>query len=276
MSDNLGPLTTTFVPPTPCASEASRIYQVPDDDLKFWAQGPVDLGNCWPSGYLTSNNLYYSPGICPSGYQPACNNSNVIGASTETIQTCCPVALSYTCQSEGHPGWGDCYWNLPSTWTLTSVYIISDDQTTIVPNVTGITGAINALGIQVRFQSTDFQTSTAANTISSITTPTADVSTSSQSGISQSARVGIGVGVSLGGLVLLLIIGIFYVKRKRRSSAINREAYELPSESKHPTEIGGVATMHELSNHVQTPSPAHMEHSHPPIEIEDTSASFSR
>ncbi|KAI1206969.1 uncharacterized protein F4807DRAFT_463032 [Annulohypoxylon truncatum] len=247
MGSNIGPLTTTFVPPTPCASEASRIYQVPDDDLKFWAQGPVDLGSCWPSGYLTSNALYYSPGLCPSGYRPACNASNVIGASTETIQTCCPTAMPYT----------------------------------LVQNITGITGAINALGIQVRFQSTDFRTSTTAQLTSHTTDITSSIPTSSQyanrNGLSQSAKVGIGVGVSLGVLALLLAIALIYVKKKRRIKATSHEIHELHAQPKHPIEMGGGDAATHQGFYSQTPNSAHARDMHmpvpqsSPVEVEDTS-----
>ncbi|KAI2627923.1 hypothetical protein GGS26DRAFT_560464 [Hypomontagnella submonticulosa] len=168
---NRGPLTTIFTPPSECASQASNVYWSPVGEKgKYWMQGPVDLGICWPTRYLGETTEYYSPGRCPSGYKPACSRLNSIGTVTETIQTCFPTAYSYSCRSSDSIGYGACMSDLGSTlWTMTSVYVITSGYTISIGSTTGTIGAVNVLGVQVRFQSTDFLTATPTRTSLSAT-----------------------------------------------------------------------------------------------------------
>ncbi|KAI0179438.1 hypothetical protein GGR52DRAFT_570321 [Hypoxylon sp. FL1284] len=222
-------------------------------DLRFWAQGPVDLGDCWPSSYLSSSSEYCSPGLCPSGYSPACKSTRSIGTLAETIQTCCPTARPYTCESPNHPGWGGCYWDLPSTWTM-SVYAVSDGQTMQQSAVSGAGGAVNALSVQVRFQSTDFASSTSAEIFSSSTERAtassragsaaatgslndSDATSTDRGGITMGAKVGIGIGVSLG-VIVLLVVGAFVLIKRRKSKSISLGPQELTIPAKSAPEPG--------------------------------------
>ncbi|KAI0012207.1 hypothetical protein F4779DRAFT_106859 [Xylariaceae sp. FL0662B] len=255
---NDGPLTTTFTPPTACETQTADIYLLVQSDGDYFAQGPVDPGSCWPSGYSAKTNEYYSPGICPSGFTPACNRTNIIGLSTETIQTCCPVSLQHTCRSLGHIGWGDCYWELDQTefWTLTSITVINSSITSTA-SFGGQAGAINALGVQVRFQSTDFVSATSTKT-SIQRVPTTEPSGTDTSGgergsLSQGARAGIGVGVAIGVLAIIsFAVFIFLRKRKNR-----RSAQELHSETKpsNGREDGGAIEMPIDPSHVEMATP---------------------
>lgn len=160
-----GSLTTTFTPPSACSSDFSRIYFVSSDNGWYFAQGPVSLGSCFPSGFGGQESEFYSPGLCPSGYSTACSRLNHIGSVTETIFTCCPTSLPYTCRTtvSGKPGgFGGCKSELSSgtTWTLTSVYVLTSGSTSLVPTTTGLVGAVGAHSIQVRVQSTDFVATT--------------------------------------------------------------------------------------------------------------------
>ncbi|ORY67744.1 uncharacterized protein BCR38DRAFT_319849, partial [Pseudomassariella vexata] len=86
-----GPLTTTFTAPSSCSTDLSKLYQVvTNGGEEYWAQGPINLGSCFPSGYGGKTSEYYSPGVCPSGYKPACTGTNVKEMATETVYTCCP------------------------------------------------------------------------------------------------------------------------------------------------------------------------------------------
>ncbi len=162
----LGPLTTIFTPPSHCASYQTNLYQVVDATGSWFAQGPIEPGNCFPSGYGSLSSQYYSPGVCPSGYQPACMDTNQIGSVTETIYTCCPARFRYLCHYSGHRGWGGCFYDLPETaTTLTSLYRISGDgeggvTTTRLADAMVIGGAINAQSVQVRFRPLDLVTLT--------------------------------------------------------------------------------------------------------------------
>ncbi|KAI0380302.1 hypothetical protein F5Y04DRAFT_282065 [Hypomontagnella monticulosa] len=223
-------------------ADASNVYWYPDNGNRFWAQGPVDLGTCWPTGYLGQATEYYSPGLCPSGFAPACSRINSIGSVTETIQTCCPTNHQYTCLTQGDSGWGGgaCFSDLGTgTWTLTSVYVITDnDATSFVGASTGSIGAVNARGVQVRFQSTDFMTTTPTNTISSQSTTTSSLtstntSPSETSGLSTGAQAGIGVGVAVGVLALLAIAGFIFLKR-RKATTSRQDLPELHGRTKPP------------------------------------------
>ncbi|KAI1079656.1 hypothetical protein F5B20DRAFT_543082 [Whalleya microplaca] len=248
---NRGPLTTTFTPPNPCDTQATRIYQVSESDQIIFAQGPVDLGSCWPNGYSSQATEYYSPGLCPSDFTPACNRTSMIGASTETIQTCCPTKYNYTCQSPGYTGWGGCFWELPEVgWQLQSVYVVENGTTTVASNIISTGGDINALSVQVRFQSSDFSSmkpkETSSPTVPSTTSSAADTSDSGRGGLSTGARAGIGVGVAVGALIIsALAVFMFLRKRGQRKRTEQRNPpAELHSEYKSPDERNdGVAEL---------------------------------
>jgi len=89
-------LTTIFTPPSSCLSEivweANTVWQI----------APLYETQCYPYGYATS--IYYSPGICPSGYMMGEQtlHSIIQGTSTawETYAACCPryeYFLSFGC-----------------------------------------------------------------------------------------------------------------------------------------------------------------------------------
>jgi len=79
------PLTTIFTPPASCLSNI-----VVDNGNTLVA--PPEQKQCYPSGWETT--LFYSPGICPSGYHVAVSNASVYGSTSDTIETivtCCPT-----------------------------------------------------------------------------------------------------------------------------------------------------------------------------------------
>jgi hypothetical protein len=92
---NLGPLTTTYTPPLPCLSSLENAYVTEPQVATI--QGPVSTGGCFPENYDDTGENYYSPGICPVGYIPACTsyNSNAQGTATETVITCCPTFVLF-------------------------------------------------------------------------------------------------------------------------------------------------------------------------------------
>ncbi|KAF2650022.1 hypothetical protein K491DRAFT_609654, partial [Lophiostoma macrostomum CBS 122681] len=144
---NLGPLTTTFIPPSQC----SRVFLACPTCDSAWqglscdSQGaPQDDTACWPtatsypvqSQAALSGFGFYSPGlICPTGYSSACSavstrpnepaptaivTSAPMNGSFqfpmvegETAVGCCPTG--YTCaQYPGH-GWQTCHQVATST-----------------------------------------------------------------------------------------------------------------------------------------------------------------
>jgi len=87
MSTTGFPLTSTFTPPATCLS---TLYYY-DSPTGFWVElGPSNAPDCLPPNYQSSLGIYYSPGVCPSGYTEACSSSVLVDSLTETRATCCP------------------------------------------------------------------------------------------------------------------------------------------------------------------------------------------
>src|SRR5436305_15222935 len=94
-------LTTQFTPPSSCLA-TSAFYQIWTSvcasplitcDMELF--GVPDITGCFPPGYTPSLDFYYSPGVCPSGYTPACTSFNTVSSLIETIYTCCPTYGSH-------------------------------------------------------------------------------------------------------------------------------------------------------------------------------------
>lgn len=144
------PLTTTFTPSPSCLSDYYWIGS-------FISLGPPSTTACLPSGWqLTSQ--HFSPGQCPSGYVIACSTSIALGSLTETQATCCPS--SYSCQTGDNWPWFStepCARSFDAFPTASTLSI-----TTMVDGVTAVShsvlthGGVNAYGISIRWQSTDF------------------------------------------------------------------------------------------------------------------------
>lgn len=94
-------LTTVFSPPAACTTDTwyieylsgTNYYDTAIDasDSGWWlSQGPTDWSSCFPSGYATNTNSYFSPGVCPSGYWIASQSVDSINGNVETRATCCP------------------------------------------------------------------------------------------------------------------------------------------------------------------------------------------
>lgn len=89
------------------------------------------------------------------------------------------------------------------------------------------TGLINAYGVEIRWQSTDFSTApaTAVATASTGATATAgptatNSTTSAESGLGSSrlstgAKVGIGIGVAAPGILIIIAIGLLILRRRK-------------------------------------------------------------
>lgn len=85
------PLTTTFVPPRElCLQSTNAKFSFNGISTEtFYTLGPTTSDSrCFPSGYAPAS--FFSPGLCPSGYQYDRNSTVTIGALTETRAICCP------------------------------------------------------------------------------------------------------------------------------------------------------------------------------------------
>ncbi|CAK7223355.1 hypothetical protein SBRCBS47491_005180 [Sporothrix bragantina] len=233
-------LTTTFTPSSSCTIDLyKQAYPgitcaigsslIPCD---FYHLG-VDssTSDCFPPGWSDASTAYYSPGICPSGYTEACQSV----VNSETRATCCPVG--YQCQTETNWPW---YSTDPCTFVMstqqTFVYTTSIiGKGNVVSTVTAAEG-LNAFGLQIRYQSTDFASSTSSSSFTSSTpkatgqttgsgssgpSPTGGSSggsSNTSSGLSSGAKAGIGIGVALGALAFIGV-ALFLFIRKRRAAA---------------------------------------------------------
>ncbi|KAL4892919.1 hypothetical protein BDV59DRAFT_178965 [Aspergillus ambiguus] len=104
MSITIPPLTTTFTPAPSCLSDyyvwnategGSCIVGGSTQTCKFNSLGPPSTSDCLPPGYEPVTTAYFSPGLCPSGYNTACSEVVSVGTLTETRATCCPRCASY-------------------------------------------------------------------------------------------------------------------------------------------------------------------------------------
>ncbi|VTT72433.1 unnamed protein product [Fusarium fujikuroi] len=194
--------------------------------------------NCFPSSMELGSTFYYSPGICPSGFEVAC--SSTVGG--ETRATCCPS--SFSCQTEtGWPWYSTdlCTISIPRTVeVIVSESVVGGDW-----KRTTVSGAAaNAIGIPIRWHSSDFASTTTGartsatgsvtETSSSSTGTSSSDSSSDNGGLSTGAKAGIGAGVGVAVLAGLAALG-WFVLRARRAKQANMVAAAGGEEAKEPT-----------------------------------------
>ncbi|PMD22231.1 hypothetical protein NA56DRAFT_97492 [Hyaloscypha hepaticicola] len=209
-------LTTTFTPSPSCLS-----YQyATSKTINYATSGPpnygpnlvvnlgppTDYSTCFPSGWATDSLSYFSPGICPSGYTSACSTLGYLPPITsgETTVICCPS--DYTCGTYPPP-WvcmSSFLYGLPTTLDLYTAGSISGSYTAAF-------GGVNAFSVQIRFQATDFVSTTSSNPHA-----TGAVTDAQSPSLSTGAKAGIGVGVVIGVLALLLLGALLLRQRGRK------------------------------------------------------------
>ncbi|KAF5239234.1 hypothetical protein FANTH_10036 [Fusarium anthophilum] len=249
MTTQVPALTTTFTPAKSCFQYYK--YRYTGDELTCLEGGTgapsactyMQLGpsgsdaNCFPSSLELGSTFYYSPGICPSGYEVAC--SSTVGG--ETRATCCPS--SFSCQTEtGWPWYSTdlCTIAIPRTVeVIVSESVVGGDW-----KRTTVSGAAaNAIGIPIRWHSSDFAstttgartsaTVTATETVSSSTDTSSSDSLSDTGGLSTGAKAGIGAGVGVAALLGFAALG-WFVLRARRAKQANIAAAAREEEAKEP------------------------------------------
>ncbi|KAI1115540.1 hypothetical protein F5Y14DRAFT_410252 [Nemania sp. NC0429] len=223
---NLGPLPTDFLSSSHCERALDDLYFVDDSYL---VQGNINQVTCYPNGYAGKTEQYYSPAHCPSGFTRACSSTNRIDTLEETIYVCCPTNRVFTCQSTSSLTWEStlgCVSEHSRQQSL-NVIIASDSSTSLY---TLAIGAIGAYSVQVRYQSTDFASSTSfsAKAITPTSTSTGATSTNTNTagmnngvnnnnqsmGVSAGVIAGIAIGAFAGGLIAT--VGIWYLIKQKR------------------------------------------------------------
>ncbi|KAF7587715.1 hypothetical protein BBP40_006822, partial [Aspergillus hancockii] len=168
IASNIGPLTTRFTPPASCSEIRTRTMYNLWPQLEMGCEGPG--GNeCCPSNWR--ENVYYSPGMCPAGYQTC-----TLPTSKQRIETtimCCPD--NFACN-----GRGSCTRPLNTRVHLT--------MTKPTATTTRTAYAITATPIQIRFKA-------AESTVVPI--PTASLQLP-RGYLYTREKVGIGIGVAAG------------------------------------------------------------------------------
>ncbi|KAI1130796.1 hypothetical protein F5Y10DRAFT_103024 [Nemania abortiva] len=265
---NLGVLTTPFVPAPNCESFVSGLIHTQTlttngstttSEYKYHTLGLNNTSLCYPPYYHVGSTFYYSPAMCPSGWYVACGSFG-IGSLTETRATCCPSG--YSCMD---PPPETATWSTLSciSYAQSEIFVtVPDDAYQVWSRVVKLQPIINAGAINVRWQPTDFITttppstsvpsssSTLPSTSSAPTKPPTASNTSPQpdQGMSASTRVAIGVGVGIGSLALIVagIICFLFIRRSKRRKA-SKTSSDAPNASsdvgpdlmkpKSPTEV---------------------------------------
>ncbi|KAJ5100438.1 hypothetical protein N7456_006490 [Penicillium angulare] len=224
------PLTTTFSPPEACMTDTWFIEYVSGinyyteiitgTNTSWWLSlGPTKTSTCFPSGYQTNTDFYYSPGVCPSGYWIAQETVLTTGTETETRGTCCPN--NYQAQTETNLAWYT--HNACTSYNPTSTQVWKFTKAGTTSSTTRADG-INAPGISIRWKEGEVvpQTSTFASSTSIATAPTATEDPTppeSNGGLSTGAKIGIGVGVAVGGIVIIALLAFFCLYRRKNKSS---------------------------------------------------------
>ncbi|KNG89917.1 hypothetical protein ANOM_001665 [Aspergillus nomiae NRRL 13137] len=188
---NLGPLTTRFTPPASCSDIRTRDFYGYYPKLEMGCEGPG--GNeCCPPNWR--DDVYYSPGMCPAGYQTC-----TLPTSKQRIETtamCCPD--NFACN-----GQGSCTRPLNTRIALT--------MTGATHTTTRTAYAITATPIQIRFKA-------AESTIVPI--PTASLRLP-RGYLYKREKIGVGIGVSAA--VIGIAIGVYFCccsGRKQRMARV--------------------------------------------------------
>ncbi|EPS44829.1 hypothetical protein H072_1185 [Dactylellina haptotyla CBS 200.50] len=244
----LGPLTTTFAPPSSCFSLTALVdsdgipFQMYTGGFAEYAlMAPPYVGtDCFPSAYQATAGdnwgPYFSPGVCPSRYTIA---SSIVN-DTETRGVCCLKGLTandfLNCQTS-------------ITGTLTAFEFITLKPGGPYPLETGETKVGSSLlligsAIEVRWRengltppptaplytpptttTTPLPRSEHPNTVEGhsftaiVTSSEATTSSLQSSSFSTVAKIGVGVGVAGAVLLVFGIAGGFYLSRRRRRLA---------------------------------------------------------
>ncbi|PMD47787.1 subtilisin-like protein [Hyaloscypha variabilis F] len=222
-------LTTTFTPSPSCLVD---LYQYPYTSItcyegtipvscQYVQLGPPSTSACFPPGWSPASTIYFSPGICPSGYGVACAETIVTGTLPETRATCCPSG--YYCQTALNFPWYTIY---PCVYDNNGyfVYTTSIPGTGYATSTGGAGGGFNAYGVKIRWRATNLSPEA---TSTSSTTSVSNANT----GLSLGAKIGIGVGVGFAGIlcfIALLFLGVRH-RRQAKNRTIGKELSLLTS-----------------------------------------------
>jgi len=186
-------------------------------------------------GCLSDVSAFFSPGICPQSWD---GGGTTIKFGTTTIN-CCPPGFTL----------GDtlCKSTVAANPTTSVILYMSTTRKNTLPTSTWIkSGTVWASGVQVRFRDGDFDTTSSSSSSSSTPTPSASSTTSialggstappdtsgsggvvisQPGGLSNGAKIGIGIGIPLAAIGLgILAFLLFWRRRKAKQAAAEAAA----------------------------------------------------
>ncbi|KAF3062417.1 hypothetical protein GL218_03837 [Daldinia childiae] len=270
---SLGPLTTTFSPPSSCFPLSPYTDTV--DGTQIYKVGTVSADDgCLPPDWVV--NGYYSPGICPSGYTEVCEapGDNVV------TTVCCPYYHFDYFQC--YPGvklgsYGCGYYTTFQGGEFANILAPSIQILNAASDTDSLTGSTSSRGSRPTGSVTssgviptgstntinsDLSTSNTANPgvgtspsdISAVDTSTQNDSDSSSSGVrilGNGAIAGIVVGV-VGALILGAACTFFYMRRRLASNPPPSSPSSSPSPPVLPPRNPELA-IHELHDKSRPP-----------------------
>jgi hypothetical protein len=95
MTTTIPAFTTAFTPAPACTTQTwywnetqSYVVSGVTNTWQYFSVGEQNPSSCFPSGWNSATDMYFSPGNCPVGYTIACANAV---QPTEMAATCCPT-----------------------------------------------------------------------------------------------------------------------------------------------------------------------------------------
>jgi len=272
----LNPIPTDFAQQEFC----SGIY-LDDSILKI-----DNKRDCLPNGFATDQSIFYSPGVqCPTGYtaQPACTRTG--GVEGITTVTCCPVRgdITMSCVDDDaslSPPWTSqfCTWKAGPRTVVLATETGSDGNINTKAETLEGAGGVNAFGIRMVYQSTDLGEAAQETGGSAGATSTSGANRSpslaadeSGGGMSQSAKIAVGVTVPIIAL-LLFGAGLFMWRRRKRSRQTNEQAtsdYGFGDQDIHQAIVEHANNQAAKTLLSETPKPpmAELSSAQPPAEL---------
>jgi hypothetical protein len=215
-------------------------------------------GRCFPSGRPTGSfqgdDFYYSPGLCPKGwtsYQSGMRSNDGI----ETVAMCCPSGFTRTSDFDivGSSEFTACNSKILAVATVTAVVVSGPNPDVIPGNPIGtivpstVTDFVLTTGVgkgappfYIRYRAGDFAIPSSTSSHSTIPTSSSSLSknptsTSSQFpaptpapnlnvGLSNGARIGLGVGIPMAIIILAAIVTTIWIRRCRQKRSHQRDS----------------------------------------------------
>ncbi|KAK3319384.1 hypothetical protein B0H66DRAFT_559370 [Apodospora peruviana] len=282
---NLGPLTTTFVPPARCTTAIAACKTCVDawqGQECLVSPGPRDVTTCWPTTtagvpeptYPLQGWGFYSPGIiCPTGYTSACSSAadrrdgfqfQFTLVAGETAVGCCPAG--YRCTDNGVAQ--TCVFDTATAVDRTVATAICSGGASAgrgeLLMTPGVEVSVYAPMFQINFKETDLPQSSTTTSTSSVgsaqtSAPPPPPGNGQSSGLGGGAIAGIAIGVAALALGVIAVV-VFLWRKKRRDSSEKMEPYTGSPGDMGGGPVGSVGASPGPNGQYYTPLPVSVHH----------------